>query len=230
MKKAWSRLLAAIDGRSLRERALLLTASLAVIVLLADALFIEPARQAYKADQAKLSEARSRVAGLEASEVELRTALSADPDAEAKARIAALRGAIAQADGRLAEAVARFIPADRMHVVLRTLITQTGGLHLQALRSLPSAALNDDSPGDATDPVEATISAPEDVATRVWKRGVELELRGSYAALNAYLHTVEQQPWLLNWDLLSIDGTDYPNAAFILRLHTLSLDKEWIGV
>ena len=230
MKKAWTRLLAAIDRRSLRERALLLAAALAVIVLLADALFIEPARQAYKTDQARLTEARSRVAGLEASAAGLQAELAADPDAEAKARIAALQGAIAQADGRLAEAVSRFIPADRMHEVLRALVTQTGGLHLQALRSLPPAAL-DGGPADETAAqADAAADAPPQPAARVWKRGVELQLRGSYAALNAYLHTVEQQPWLLNWDLLSIDGTDYPEAAFTLRLHTLSLDKEWIGV
>ena len=53
---------------------------------------------------------------------------------------------------------------------------------------------------------------------------------GECAQLGGGGRTVEQLPWLLNWDLLAIDGKDYPNAAFTLRLNTLSLDKEWIGV
>lgn len=225
MNKLWSQLLTAIDRRSLRERLLVLVAAIALIALLTDTLLIEPARKAYKADQARLLETRARVAGLEASVASLQAELAADPDAQTKARIAALEHALAQADSRLAEAIARFIPADRMHDVLRALITQTGGLQLQALRSLPPAALD----GQADAPTQAAEADTPAVA-RIWKRGVELELRGSYPALLAYLRTVEQLPWLLNWDLLAIDGKDYPNAAFTLRLNTLSLDKEWIGV
>ena len=71
---------------------------------------------------------------------------------------------------------------------------------------------------------------PNEARTQVWKRGVELQLRGDYGALLAYLRAVEQLPWQLNWDLLSVHSERHLEAEFILRLHTLSLEEDWIGV
>lgn len=236
MKALWLGLLARIDARSLRERVMLLAVALAAIGLLADTLFIDAARRAYAADQARLAEARTRLASLQVQEGELHARLAVDPDAALKVRLGVLRKEVAQADGRLAAAVARFISATEMSRVLRALVTQTGGLRLEGLRSLPPSRIDTrvdtrTSAGAAAakDAAEA-VEAGETSRTQVWKRGVELRLRGDYAALLAYLRAVEQLPWQLNWDLLSVRSETYPEAEFILRLHTLSLEEDWIGV
>lgn len=228
MKNAWTTLLRRIDARSLRERAMLLAAALAAVVLLADTLFIEPARRAYAADQNRLSEARTRLAALQHQESDLQGRIAIDPDADLKARLTVLRNELAQADAHLAEAVARFISPAQMSGVLRALVTRTGGLQLEGLRSLPATRIGPE-PALAED-VADSAPAAQPARTQVWKRGVELQLRGDYKALLAYLQALEQLPWLLNWDLLAVSGEGYPGALFTLRLHTLSLEEDWIGV
>ncbi len=239
MKALWLGLLRRIDGRSLRERVMLLVVALAAVVALADTFFIDAARRAHGADQARLADTRARLAALKAQEAELEARLAVDPDAGVKARLGTLRHELGQADTRLAAAVARFISATEMSRVLRALVTRTGGLRLEGLRSLPpsridtgAVAAKDAPGGGAREAGKASADAarPSEARTQVWKRGVELQLRGDYGALLAYLRAVEQLPWQLNWDLLSVRSEHYPEAEFILRLHTLSLEEDWIGV
>jgi MSHA biogenesis protein MshJ len=226
MKAAFATLQARLNARTLRERAILLGAVIAVLILLADTLFIEPARRAHRQHSDNLSSAQVRLATLQAEEAGLQARLAVDPDADTRARLDVLRRESAQADARLAAAVARFIPAVEMGRVLRALLPQGGGLRLEGLHSLPATRLDATVSGTG----QATADEAEVAAIQVWKRGIELRLQGDYNALLSYLRAVEQQPWLLNWDLLSVQGGQAQGATFILRLHTLSLDEEWIGV
>lgn len=236
MKALWLSLLQRIDARSLRERVMLLVVALAAVVALADTLFIDAARRAHGTDQARLADAHARLTALQAQEAELQARLAVDPDAGVKARLGALRRELGQADTRLAAAVARFISATEMSRVLRALVTRTGGLRLEGLRSLPPSRIDTgtvaakDAPGSATREGGTGMARPDEARTQVWKRGVEMQLRGDYGALLAYLRAAEQLPWQLNWDLLSVRSERYPEAEFILRLHTLSLEEDWIGV
>lgn len=240
MKALWLSLLQRIDARSLRERVMLLVVALAAVVALADTLFIDAARRVHSADQARLADAHARLAALQAQEAELRARLAVDPDAGIKTRLGTLRRELNQADARLAAAVARFISATEMSRVLRALVTRTGGLRLEGLRSLPPSpidtgaiAATKDTPGGTTrkaGKASTNAARPNDTRTQVWKRSLELQLRGDYGALLAYLRAVEQLPWQLNWDLLSVRSQRYPEAEFTLRLHTLSLEEDWIGV
>ncbi|MCK2089583.1 type 4a pilus biogenesis protein PilO [Thauera aromatica] len=240
MKALWLSLLQRIDARSLRERVMLLVVALAAVVALADTLFIDAARRAHGTDQARLADAHARLTALQAQEAELQARLAVDPDAGVKARLGALRRELSQADTRLAAAVARFISATEMSRVLRALVTRTGGLRLEGLRSLPPSPIDTgavaaakDAPGGTTreaGKAGTDAARPNEARTQVWKRGVELQLRGDYGALLAYLRAVEQLPWQLNWDLLSVHSERHLEAEFILRLHTLSLEEDWIGV
>lgn len=239
----WRSLLARIDARSLRERVLLLVVAVAAVVALADSLVIDGARRAWAAEQARLADARSRLATLQAQAGELEARLALDPDAALKVRLGALRKEVEQADGRLAAAVARFIAPAEMSRVLRALVTRTGGLRLDGLRSLPPARLDASEgatrnaggkaaarTGEQASAKAADKAEAEPPRTAVWRRGVELRLHGDYPALLAYLRALEQLPWQLNWELLSVHSERYPGAEFILRLHTLSLEEDWIGV
>lgn len=225
MKNAWNTLLKRIDARTERERVLLLVAGLAICLLLAGALFIEPAWRAQRADQARQLETRARLSALEQREATLRAELARDPDAGTKARIATLQGEVGRADAWLNEALARFITPAQMNRVLRELVGRTGGLRLDGLRSLTAEKAG---PPPETADGSAEHAGPPPV--QIWKRGVELRLRGSYNALLAYLDAVENLPWQLEWDLLTVNGEQYPESEFILRLHTLSLEEDWIGV
>ncbi len=224
MKQAWNTLLARLDARTVRERALLLGALAALLIFVTDSLFIAPAQRSWRSDSARLAEARTQLATLDAQQAMLQAELELDPDAAVKARIAALQREASATGVRLQEASARFISATEMTRVLRALVSQTGGLNLHGLRSLPAQPVLE-RPAAAD-----TEAAPADAGPGIWRRGVELDLRGEYAALLAYLGAIEVLPWTLGWELLSIAGDADGQARFTLRLYTLSLDEEWIGV
>jgi MSHA biogenesis protein MshJ len=41
---------------------------------------------------------------------------------------------------------------------------------------------------------------------------------------------LEGLPWRIFWDSVSYEVLDYPKSIVRLKLHTLSLSEDWIGV
>lgn len=64
----------------------------------------------------------------------------------------------------------------------------------------------------------------------LFRHGLEMQMRGSFAAILSYLHATENLPWRLYWDALEYKVEAYPNAKIVLRVYTLSVDEGWIGV
>ncbi len=64
----------------------------------------------------------------------------------------------------------------------------------------------------------------------LFRHGLEIQMRGSFAAILSYLHATENLPWRLYWDALEYKVEAYPNAKIVLRVYTLSVDEGWIGV
>lgn len=214
------RILGAIDARTLRERVLLLGASVVVIVLLADALFVSPAQKRLHGDKAQLVAAHTEIATLKEAISALESQLQNDPDEDTRRRIDALDRAVVAEQERLASAVARFIDPVQMNRVLQALVTGHEGLELVAVRSATPTLLLED---------ESTEEAPQTGSMQVWQRPVEVELAGGYAAMLAYLRALETLPWELRWDRLTVAVEADTPPRFTLRLHTLSLTSEWIG-
>jgi MSHA biogenesis protein MshJ len=221
MSSLYRRILDAIDARRLRERVLLLAASAAVIVLLTDALFISPAQKRLRSDKTQLATVRAEIAALDASIAPMQRQLEHDPDDDTRHRIDTLNASIATERDRLASAVARFIDPVQMNRVLQTLVSGHQGLELLAVRSVPPSLLLSDNAADTGSPRGDTL--------QVWRRPVEVELSGGYAAMLAYLRALEALPWELRWDALTVSVESDAPPRFTLRLHTLSLTSEWIG-
>lgn len=220
MNGFYKRILEAIDARTLRERILLLGVSAAVIVLLAEALFVSPAQDRLRSDKLQIETARSEIATLSATISTLERQLAIDPNEDSRERIDALGARVTAERDRLASAVARFIDPVQMNHVLRALVTEHSGLELIALRSVSPTLLMANENNEQT---------TRDDTLQVWQRPVEIELSGAYAAMLAYLQALESLPWELRWDQLTVAVEADAPLHFTLRLHTLSLTSEWIG-
>lgn len=64
----------------------------------------------------------------------------------------------------------------------------------------------------------------------IYQHGLELHFSGTYADTLAYLTALEAMQWNFVWDSVDYRVKDYPIAEITLRVHTLSLEKNWLDV
>jgi len=128
-------------------------------------------------------------------------------------RNAALENELAELDARMANITEVLIPPQQMVSVLRELLDRSD-LTLVRL---------------AVQPV--TEVRPADVGqSALYQHKLELTLTGSFDDLSAYLRALEDLPWHLFWDRLSIETTEYPQLRIRLDVHTLSDQEVWMNV
>ena len=67
-------------------------------------------------------------------------------------------------------------------------------------------------------------------ADGVYQHGIEIRLAGSYNALLNYLEELERMPQRVMWNHVSLTVEKYPRNVMVLRVYTLSLDRNWLVV
>jgi len=55
-------------------------------------------------------------------------------------------------------------------------------------------------------------------------------VQGEYRELAEYLRRVEALPWKVQVDSVSLRSEHYPVSSLKIILHTLSLERPWIGL
>lgn len=128
-------------------------------------------------------------------------------------RNAALEAELAELDARMANITEVLIPPQQMVSVLRELLDRSD-LTLVRLAVQPVTEVR---------PADAGQSA-------LYQHKLELILTGTFDDLSAYLRALEDLPWHLFWDRLSIETTNYPQLRIRLDVHTLSDQEIWMNV
>lgn len=222
MKAYWEAFVAKVDGFSLRERILIFGAVAFALVSLINSLFLEQLLNQQKQlssqvvqQQAKMQENRTKLDLLMKSKKE-------DERAPLRERIRQLRDQIAQGDEFLKAAQDRLAPPDKIAALLEQVLGQNTRLQLVALETLPVALFIEPSANAA-----AKIAVPDE---QIYKHGVRITVRGSYADLLHYLTALENLPTRMFWGTAKMDATHYPQLDLTLTLYTLSLDKAWLQI
>ncbi|KAF7597708.1 MAG: hypothetical protein CGU28_17060 [Candidatus Dactylopiibacterium carminicum] len=147
-------------------------------------------------------------------ELALIQASQLDPDAASRQEIARLEDENKRLRVALDSEQALFVPPAQMAVLLRELIAGQQGLELLSLK--------------AGNP--EPLLAQKDAPIGLFRHSLDLELRGSYATLAAYLAHVERLPWRLGFSSLSLRTETAPRANLKLILYTVSLEATWLGL
>ena len=206
---------ASINQRTPRER-LLLVGALAVVLLLAwDVAVRAPLAEQRRADERRIEQLSGQIDSFNASIAQLRHELG---ESGGESVVEQLQGQIRRVDEVLAERTLRVISPRQMVTVLRDVLDDASGLSLMALRNLGS------------EPVLQGTDTAGDAAPRVFRHRVELVVRGDYFSLLGYLERLEGLEWQFQWDALTVETVDYPQAEVRLSLSTLSLAEDWVGV
>ncbi|MBL8479503.1 MAG: agglutinin biogenesis protein, partial [Sterolibacteriaceae bacterium] len=64
----------------------------------------------------------------------------------------------------------------------------------------------------------------------IYQHGMEIRLAGCYNDLLGYLAELERMPQQLMWNSVSFSVEKYPRNVMVLRVYTLSLDRDWLVV
>ncbi len=221
-------LLARINRASLRERALIFAAAIAVISMVWYQLVMQPLESKKAAIAKSVDAMRMNAASDSAANA---SDLVAERYAELKSRDLALTKAIADADAQLGDMQRGMIEPKEMVKVLTAVLERQKSLHLVLLRNLPVQPLlkpvEKTDKSDRQDKTDKPDEAGADVGP--YLHPVELVVRGDYLNVLAYLKELEAENWGFQWRRFELVSSE-EGPEYHIQFMTLSMESNWLGV
>ena len=199
---------------------------------------IDPSMQKARIAARTEAAARSELAQQQSMAAALK-AQNADPDAANRRRLAQMKQELTAVSARLASFEAGMVPPARMQAFLEGLLAKNRSIELLGLKPLPVTQVGATATADKTEAAVAPIAqAAKDSAKDrsvptgdgIYQHGIEIRLAGSYNDLLNYLSELERMPQRMMWNSVSLTVEKYPRNVMVLRVYTLSLDRNWLVV
>lgn len=229
----WRALQRHFDQRNGRERALLIAAAIALVLMAADALWLSPALAAFKAARAQQLQVQRALTGLQADTQQLQARGSSQARAQ-QAELALWRQRVREGDSALRRHEDALVGPDRMVELLEHWLARHGEVRVRAMRSLGRSDLlgaATAAPAPAAAASATGPTPPADTATpTLYRHGVELELEGGFADLLGYLQAMESLPQRVLWGSVQLKVEQHPRSVLTLRVYTLSRDRHWLEI
>ena len=198
MKARWTAIAAKVDAMSPRERVFLFLSIFVVCLGLVDTVWLTPAQTAHRqltqrftAQSDELQRLRAELQGL---------ALGSDPARNLRERQDTLDARLAEAEQQLRALAPASAGGPPLEKVLLQFLRKQDGLTLIA-----TGTLDADAPVTAKDPGKDKTEA-QALPQGVVRRGLELRVAGSYAALQQYVKTLEAALPQLRWGALQVSN------------------------
>ena len=246
---AWiTRIAAAKDAMGKEQWLLLGAAAVTALVLLQG---VVPALQSLRNEAGEqLLQQRQIVSILEG---ELRTIGEDDP-VKVRARIQREHDTVLASVAEHEQAVKRLrgglVDSGQITSLLARLLEQSQGVRLVSLESAgvtpvsagrvtaapvtpgasPTTPAVQAGSGGSSASANAAPVAPTPATPALYRHGVRLVLRGDYRSLVHYLARVEQLPWTIYWDEVSLTVDKHPVVEVGIEFHTLSEQEEWLQI
>ncbi|MDP2821744.1 MAG: hypothetical protein Q8O52_03560 [Sulfuritalea sp.] len=192
--------------------------------------------------------ARTELAQQQAQAAVLK-AQNADPDAANRRRLAQIKQELGAVGERLTAFEAGMVPPAKMQAFLERLLARNHAIELMGLKTLPVTLVGAPLPTQRAEPAAPTVAqmtaqmtavpAQEKPAQEaggtaqaegIYQHGIEIRLAGNYSDLLKYLEDIERMPQRLMWNSLGFTVDKYPRNILVLRVYTLSLDRNWLIV
>ena len=235
MKDLWKRYAERIDALSLRERVLIFSAAMVVVLALVYSLLIDPQTRAQARLSAAVGQKQGEMKALEAQLTRIATSRASDPDKPLRERLADVRGQLDDVERQIAAEERKFTAPEQMKRVIEEMLARNQAVALVAMKTLPGTtiaeargqAANIDAAKPAGKPDAKAASPGERL---IYRHGIEVTVSGKYLDLLRYLTELEHLPTQLYWSALEMDASHYPTHTMKLVVYTLSLDPAWLSV
>lgn len=235
LKQRLTQLAARVDALSLRERALVFAAAVAVVGFAGQQLVLAPIYRQQDELQEQIDQQRNNMMGIDAEIAAKVTAYQNDPDAASRTRLESVKRESAQLADSLLAMEHGLVPPERMAPLVDAILRANGRLQLVSMRTLPvetisGRAATAGAAGAAPPATPAPASAAEAGKTpdMLYRHGVEVTVRGNYLDMVNYMSALEAMPTRLFWGKAQLDVEEYPASRLTLTLYTLSLDRNWM--
>jgi MSHA biogenesis protein MshJ len=217
------KIVAKVDGFSVRERVLVFAAAAFLVVTMIDSLFLTPLLNKQKNISAQVVQQQEKMKEVQAQIDALVQARQANANSPQRERIRVLRQQMAEGDTYLKSRRDKLVPPEKMAKLLEQVLNKNGRLQLVSLDTLPVGFLIEPS-------ADAAAANMAGVEKQIYKHGVRITVRGSYADLMQYMTELERLPTQMFWGVAKLDVIQHPTVELTLTLYTLSLDKTWLQV
>jgi MSHA biogenesis protein MshJ len=235
MKAKWNMATRRFNALGRRERIMIFAAAVFAVTYLGYQFAIEP-HMVKQASVTKnlVQQRQARVdieSGVTASEARARA-----PDALNRAALQDLRDRIVKVESEYHSIHDNLVAPEKMALLTETLLRRNRGLQLVSMTTLPA------SPIVALAPAAAEAKAPgvqgmpgvqgvaPAAAAGLYKHGVRIVVRGTYADMTAYLLQLEQLPQKMYWGSVEMLTQEYPVALLQFTVYTLSASKSWLVI
>ncbi len=204
-----------INGLSLRERALLLLAVFAVIILVWDFSSMQALGQRQETVRSELQDIRQRVATLTENLQQLAAQRGRDPDRELASERTALQAEIDNLETRLADRHGGIATSRESVSVLAALLARRTGVEIVELENLPPGRLE---------------SAAGNPVPGLFVHRVRVVIESDFEGIREYLEQTAKLPRGVFWESLKLSVEQWPDNRIHLMLYSVTLDDRWLGV
>ena len=147
MKEQIDKVVAKVDGMSLRERVLIFFAAAILLASSIDSLFLDPLLMHQKRLSAQVVQQQEKMKEIQAQIAALLQAKQADATSPQRDRIRQLQQQIADGDAYLKDRRDKLVPPERMASLLEQVLRRNGRLQLVAMTTLPVSSFIEQSEG-----------------------------------------------------------------------------------
>jgi MSHA biogenesis protein MshJ len=197
-----------IDTLDLRERILLLAATLVVLYLIVDSLGLQPALKSHQVAEQRIADLELKMSALHQQANLFNYKTDHNPLAsryESRGRLAA---ELSELDARIVGQLGALVEPAQAAEVLEQVLTGHRGLKLKSLQASSESL---DSPALHNNRNSAGLGRYQ----------LEMVVEGAYLDLLRYLQELEAMPWKFFWQKVGFQTTEHPQAETRLRLYTL---------
>lgn len=231
MKLLWQRYAERIDALNLRERLLVFSATMLVLIAVVHTLYIDTEVKKERRMSAALAQKQAEARSLQDQLTKLVTSRGLDPDRAPRERLDDVRRQLAGIESQIATEERKFTAPEQMRRVIEELLAKSRTIQLQSMKSLPTTSIAEARAGAAGKPAaQGAAAAASPLERLVYRHGIEIAVTGTYLELLGYLADLERLPTQLYWGSLAIDASRYPRHTMRLVVYTLSLDRAWLNV
>lgn len=208
-----------INNLSLRERGILFLAVVLVLYLVWNALLSSPLEKKQQALLSQIKAVRNEIATLDEQALAIVERHNRDPNAAEHRQLEQLQHSLATTREQLKQAISGLIEPQQMAKALETVLAQQQALQFVRIENMGAEPLLDEM---------AASEASNEVG--IYKHTMRLEMEGSFGQTLNYLRALEELSWQFRWDEVELTMLDYPTARVVVTVHTLSMQRGWLGV
>lgn len=208
---------AQLNGRSLRERVFILLTGLVILLVLWDALLLQPLRRERSDASIQLQQVAQRQSDLATSLATLEAESRRDPNQELRLREQELQTDINTLSARISTLHGGISNPRQSLTTLATLLADRSGLSLVTLENLPAEPLTNRE-GDTP------------VATGLYIHRVRLVLDSNFHGVLDYLSLLNDLPGGVFWESFELSVPEWPTNRAELILYSIAAGDAWLGV